>query len=205
MAYTDTFTGTNGTELSAYNANWVDAGDGVNMQINNNTVETTGGAFHGYYYNQTFASKHYGKLTIKGGRFIGPAIRMAAGANYYYCFGSVSSNSYPGQVVAGSATDWDSGQAQVNVGDILELAIDVTTEGTVHYKVNGSLVTTYTSKTALSGGRVGIAAYAAGAPSGREYCAPAPRRPPRRRAGGRLLHVLPQRTRRTALESRRHR
>src|SRR3990172_5209024 len=114
MAYTDTFTGTNGTELSAYNANWVDAGDGVNMQINNNTVETTGGAFHGYYYNQTFASKHYGKLTIKGGRFIGPAIRMAAGANYYYCFGSVSSNSYPGQVVAGSATDWDSGQAQVN-------------------------------------------------------------------------------------------
>lgn len=161
--YTDNFTGVDGTELHTYNAIWVDAGDAHNILIQSNGIRTISGAgFHAYLYNNTFSDKHYAKLAIGSNRFIGPGVRVASGQNYFYCFASTYTLSYPGQVVAGTPTDFDSGQAQVNVNDVVELAIDASVGTTIYYKVNGSVVQTYTGKSALTGGQGGITGYDGG-------------------------------------------
>ena len=171
MAFTDSFTNTNGTDLPVHDAAWTDAGDANVLEIQGNEVKgaTSGGIFAAYYYNQTFATKHYAKLRITATRFIGPGIRMATGQNYYYCFGAIADTTYPGEVIAGSATDWDAGQAAVNDNDVLELHVDAAVEGTVYYKVNGATIATYTGKTALTGGRAGIAGYLLANPTGDDW------------------------------------
>ena len=161
MAYTDAFTGTNGTLLPAYNAVWVNIGDD-SLQITSNTAGPSAGGFCSNLYNGTFADKHYAKATILSGNYIGPAIRMSSSQNYYYCFASLGDNSFIGEVIAGSATDWDSGQATVSASDVVEIGIDPTTSTTVLYKVNTVTIATYTGKSTLTGGKAGVAAYGSG-------------------------------------------
>lgn len=162
MAYTDAFTDTNGTELSAHNSNWVDAGNSNNIEIQSNVATATvASSFHGYYYNQSFNSKHYaqGVCGGGGGSATGPGIRMAAGPDYYYCFHFPTSNVYNGEVDDGSPTDWDGGLTSPTNGSTLRLEVDSSTETTIYYKVNGSTTETYTSKSTLTGGRGGVVAY----------------------------------------------
>ena len=172
--YTDSFTGVDGTDLPDHDAAWTDAGDARPFEIQSNEVTrvTPGGNFSAAFYNQTFNSKHYAKLKITAARFIGPGIRMATGKNYYYCNGAITGfgfKTYPGQYVAGTATDWDAGQALVGDNSVLELRVDATTEGTIYYYDDGVLVATYTGKTALTGGRPGITCYGVDDPTGDDW------------------------------------
>lgn len=163
--YTDAFTGTVDTDLDVYDATWVNIGPGLDTieigAANNirHDVDTAGGA---YLYNQTFNSKHYAKLKITDGAgYIGPAIRMAAGPNFYYCF-AANGGVYNGECISSSLSDWDGGQAGIADNDICEIRVDDTVETTIPYVVNGSTVQTYTSKSSLSGGKAGVCNYGSG-------------------------------------------
>ncbi len=163
MAYTDNFTTAETVALETHDANWV-ASLGAMTALSTDVCATDTGGHNGYYYNQTFASAHYSQTKASSGNYGGPCVRGAASGNYYYCYASLSANSYCGEVVSGSASDWDSGQASVSAGDVTRLEIDSSTTTTIYYKVNGSTVATFTSKSALSGGRAGVSGYGGGSP-----------------------------------------
>src|SRR3990167_372012 len=119
MAYTDTFTGTNGTSLEDYNVLWVPVTNADGIVINTNGIIGQTG-FCAYYYNQTFNSKHYSKLkgVAYGTQHTGPAIRVQAGNNWYYCAAfKTSGTTFNGENIAGSASDWDGGQSILAVND----------------------------------------------------------------------------------------
>lgn len=160
MAYTEPFTYTNGLALEVANVIWVDVDAIADQTINTNRLEGSGSP-GGYYYNNTFASKHYAQAVYISGQYNGPAIRVAASSNYYYCFAGTG-NTFPGEDIAGSLTDWNAGEAALAANDVYGLFVDSATEGTVYYKVNGSTVRTFTGKTALTGGRGGVACYGGG-------------------------------------------
>lgn len=160
MAYTDTFTNTNGTYLESHNANWVSVTGGNDYDIQGNGTRCVNSQ-SAYYYNQTFASAHYSKATRGTGVEGGPYVRVQSGAHsaYYCLYGAGDAKVYNGEVVSGSYSDWDSGVSGHSSGNVVELSIDSSTTTTVYYKVNGSTVATYTSKSALTGGRPGIGSY----------------------------------------------
>src|SRR3990167_4149656 len=147
MAYTDSFTGTDQTELPTYNANWVKVTTNAQkMEVFSNQCRGVGGGQGGMYlYNQTFASAHYAKAkaTLTSGNE-GVAVRAATGSggNGYYCIQSVGDKVYNGELVAGSFTDWDAGLTLPAANSIIELAIDGTTTTTIYYKDDGTTVAT---------------------------------------------------------------
>jgi hypothetical protein len=164
MAFTDSFTNANGTDLVVHNAKWIrrSQADEV-LEIQSNAVsnipfEEIGAA---YYYNETFNSKHYSKCKYLSNLTVGPAIRVDEGVwpnwSCYYCF--PDDKIYNGEMINDTGTDWDSGLTLPDVNSIIELTVDATTEGTVHYKDDGTTVATYTGKTALTGGRAGLSKY----------------------------------------------
>ncbi len=164
MAYTDAFTGTSGTNLETYNATWVNIDGGAGsfkIQSNQAQAQVLSDS-QGYLYNQTFASKHYAQAKVVDVAGAGPGIRMATGPNYYYCSPFAGDKVYNGEVVAGSATDWDAGLTVPAANTVCRLEVDSTTETTIIYKEGGVTKQTYTSKSSLSGGRAGLCAYSSG-------------------------------------------
>lgn len=161
---TDAFTNTTGTALTAHNALWLVPTGGTGMRIFANTAAapTSGGPNTVNYWNATFADAHYSKTVIASGQdnIAGSAIRIQSGSNqfYYARYVGFLSKVYAGQMVGGSADDWDSGQTFAE-GDEIELAVDASVSTTIHLKRNGTIVATYTGKNALSGGRPGVSAY----------------------------------------------
>lgn len=124
------------------------------------------------YYDETFNSKHYAEVDIayaNNNQYegTGPGIRIQTGADSgYYCIARCRPNSgnvriYVGQYIAGSNTHWEQDISGFNVGDRLGFEIDSATETTVHLMLNDVIDTTYTSKSALSGGKAGLSAYVA--------------------------------------------
>ena len=166
MAFTDAFTDTNGVDLEVHNTTWVKGtGSGVN-EIQSNAMcgldgDTTSNSFH--YWNDTFAASHYSQAVVAAGglQAIGPCIRaQAAAQSFYYCYlYAPSAAVFPGECVGGTGTDWDSGQAEALVGDTFGLFVDASTTTTIYYKKNAATIATYTSKSALSGGKAGVARY----------------------------------------------
>jgi len=162
MAYTDAFTDSSGTSLPSHDATWTNIGDS-NLSITSNQAGPSAGGACSDLWDDTFATAHYAQAVHKSGNYAGPAIRMAASSDFFYCFASQGDNSYPGESIAGSLSDWDSGQASVSADDVVRIEVDPSTSTTIHYKVNGSTVQTYTGKNNLSGGQGGLAAYGDGA------------------------------------------
>lgn len=166
MAYTDDFTDTNFTDLPVHNANWVTPPGGSTCEIDNNSMvgSAATNTIFCNYWNATFADAHYSKGVISAstGQH-GVAVRIQTGANsLFYCIwnGFLGTNLvFPGQCIAGTPTDWDSGIAGFTANDVLEFAIDPTVSTTFYVKKNGTTVATYTGKNALTGGKAGVAAY----------------------------------------------
>lgn len=159
--YTDAFTGTNDTALTTHNAAWVQGTSSGVMEIQSNGCAGNADASDGfYYYNQTFAAAHYSQcvLAAAGTESIGVVVRAQTAAKSCYYAGCWASGGllFAGETIAGTDTDWDSGQVDPNVGQSFGLYIDETTTTTVYYKVNGATIATYTSKSALTGGKAGV-------------------------------------------------
>lgn len=160
MAFTDTFTGTDGTELPTYNVKWVTPSGGTAMEVLGGTATGTvsGGVFNSNYYNDTFADKHYaiGTLAVGlDGGFHGITIRAQANGDFFYAIVEVGT-CFAGEYVGGTGVDWDGGQSGWAGGDTVELHVDATTSTTVHLKRNGTIIQTYTGKNALTGGKAGV-------------------------------------------------
>jgi len=159
------FTGTNGTALTAYSADFFVPTGGVGLQLNNGTATApgSGGPNCVNGYNGSAADAHYAQCVIATGQdnICGPAVRVQSGANsfFYARYVGFSSTVYAGECIAGTGTDWDSGVAGWAEGDTIRLEIDSGTSTTIYLKKNGTTVATYTSKNALSGGKPGISAY----------------------------------------------
>lgn len=158
--YSDAFAYSNGELNSVSSGVWVDIGLSNDINVASGQLDPQGGSnSHGYRYNQTFNSKHYSILQVVTGGLIGPAIRMGAGPDMYYCFAEATATTYVGEMDDGSPVDWDGGQSSPDTGETAELWVDESVEGTIYYKVEGVTIETYTSKTTLSGGSAGICAY----------------------------------------------
>lgn len=159
--YTDTFTNSNSTALTAHNANWAVPTGATGCRVFNNTAVSSSGNDSVNYWNQAVGAAQYAKTTFVSGQLepaCGPAVRVQSGADsYFYALVNTSGTVFCGQCIAGTATNWDSGQTGWAAGDTVELHTDPSTSTTFHLKRNGTTIATYTGKSALSGGFVGIA------------------------------------------------
>ena len=163
---TDAFTGTNGTALTTYSANWLlNSG---NFAINTNAVyPNQSGTESGARWNaDTFGNNQYaqGKLAniTTAGQTIGVAVRAAtSGAASYYGFyadGSGGGKTFLFKMVAGTWTQLGSLGAALAVNAVLRLEVSGTT---LTPKVNGSTQSPPGAQTdsAHSSGAAGISGY----------------------------------------------
>ena len=166
MAFTDAFTDTNGTALENHGTKWVNVQGGADSaDIQTNQYNTFAGGVAVYRYNDTFAAAQYAKATLKNSTGSpGVAVRAQSGAAscYYSIQDGGAGKVFNGELIAGSATDWDSGLTIASTNDVIELASDSGTTTTFYYKVNGSTIATYTGKSALSGGQGGVSGAGSG-------------------------------------------
>lgn len=169
MAYTETFEGTPGADLPTHNVIWQTSSGGTPCEISSDGHSfqaTVADIPNANYYNNTFADKHYAKGTIiiGGTGLAGITVRHQSAANsfFYALYDESSGHVFVGECIAGTPTDWAGGDVTGFVGgDVIELAVDATTSTTIHLKLNGTINTTFTSKSALSGGRGGVVAFLA--------------------------------------------
>lgn len=157
---TDTFTGTNGTALTTYSANWVlNFG---NFAITSNAIRgnSASNISMAHWQADTFANNQYAQGTISsfsGAGSIGVAVRCASGATATgYVFYTDTGSSYLFKYVAGSFTQLATGSALAN-GNTMRLEVSGTTLSAF---VNGALwnSTTYTDSS-ISTGYAGLGAY----------------------------------------------
>lgn len=156
-----TFTGVDGTDLPALDAIWATPTGGNSMEVSGNTACGTTLDFCCNYDSGTFADKHFSKAIPHASfaNYAGPAIRIQAGANsFYYAVRQNDGTVFAGQCITGTPTDWDSGQTGWTPGgsDDCELAVDPTTSTTILLKRAGVTIATFTSKSALAGGKPGV-------------------------------------------------
>lgn len=88
---TDAFTGTNGTSLSSYSANWVANGTASSIAISANGITSTiaDSAENAYHRSETaYNANQYAQVSFVTknavGTYIGPAVRVAAGSTKTY-------------------------------------------------------------------------------------------------------------------------
>jgi hypothetical protein len=160
-----TFTGTAGTALPTYSADFSTPSGGVSLELGAGgtaRAPASGGPECVNYYNGSATSTHYAKCVIATDQdnICGPAVRVQSGANSFYFARWIgyTGKVWAGECIAGSGSDWDTGQTFAE-GDEIGLEIDATTSTTIYLKRNGSTVATYTSKSTLTGGKPGISAY----------------------------------------------
>lgn len=159
----DNFTGTNGTALTTYDANWIlNAGD-FSIQTNalaaNGATGTTECAarYAGTYPNDHFAEAALSAVAAVANARIGVAVRCAtdASANYYgLYYDHDAGETYLFKVVAGAWTQLGASfTAGLSVGDTLRLDVTGTT---LTYLLNGVSQGTR-SDSDLSSGSPGVA------------------------------------------------
>jgi len=126
---TDSFTDSNGTQLTAHSSDWtLNSGD---FDIQSNACAPDAGGELGAHWNaDVFDDDQYAEGEIKAvaaNRAIGVACRCATNASEnYYGWYSTSSNSYVFKVVADSWTSLGSGSA-FSASDVIRLEVSGTT------------------------------------------------------------------------------
>lgn len=126
---TDVFTGSDGTALTTYSANWtLNFGD---FQILGNQLRTNSPGNDGlaYWNADTFANNQYAQCTLSmlGPSYVGPAVRCAVGGadTGYYFFGGPER--YLTKVVTGTFTQLGSTGGAASVGQVYRLEANGTT------------------------------------------------------------------------------
>ena len=165
---TDTFTGTDGTALTTYSANWsLNSG---NFVINTNSVAPNQALIEGgaRWNADTFASDQYaqGKIVAvsTSGQTIGVAVRAStSGTASYYGFyndGSGGGKTFLFKMVSGTWTQLGAIGTGLAANDVIRLEISGTT---LTPKVNGVTKSPPGAQTdsALSSGAAGLSGYSA--------------------------------------------
>jgi len=163
--YSTDFEGTPGTLIPTFDPNFATHTGGVSCKISADghalAGNTPGGPsdFCGNYYTGTVGDAQFSRGTLTTDTACVPVvtIRNQAGAvSFFYALWVPGTGAFAGEMVAGSATDWEGNIAGFGAGDTIEIAADVTTATTIYLKRNGTVIRTYTGKNALSGGKVGF-------------------------------------------------
>jgi hypothetical protein len=139
MAITDAFTGTNGTGLVAYSANWAYlVGATTSAQIQTNALAMADvGNDHGARRTETpFANDHYAQVAIstvgtEAGEVMGVAVRAGAAAsgNFYgFHWGDDDGSNYLFEMAGGAWTQIGStGTSTQDIADVIKLTCSGTT------------------------------------------------------------------------------
>lgn len=162
MAITDSFTGTNGTGLPAYSANWAYTyGSGVDLQIQSNAAAGASTALdRACERTETgFSADHYAQITlaaVASNASVGVAVRCqgSASGNYYGFYGDTGA-SYLFENTGATFTQLGSNGAAVAVSDVLKLTASGTT---LTPAKNGSTLSPPGAQTdaTYSGGKPGV-------------------------------------------------
>jgi hypothetical protein len=137
MAITDAFTGTNGTGLAAYSANWAYVRGGTtNFQIQTNAVACTNGLGAHLFARRTettFPTDHYAQCVLSvasddGSVAMGVAVRCGAAASGNgYGFFAAGGDNYVIELAGGSETTLGNGGAVIGVGSVMKFTATGTT------------------------------------------------------------------------------
>lgn len=154
---TDSFTGTDGTALASYSANWTDAILTHILSSNRATWDASAAYHLSFYSGATFSNDQYGQVAFLTGttnQYVGPAVRCnnTSGGNGYAAFGSGATIQ---KAVNGVWTDLGIGTGAWANTDTIKL--DVTGNLLTVYK-NGVSVTS-TNDNSHSAGSPGIGSY----------------------------------------------
>lgn len=152
---TDVFTGSDGTALTTYSANWTN-NQGA-FKIGGNAVTPNADGDDAAHWNaDAFANDQYAQGVIGAigtAVYIGVAVRCAASAATFYSFtGNSNDASYLSKYVAGSYTDLGSAAA-FTAGQTVRIEAEGTT---VRCKINGTTVISVTD-TGIASGSAGVA------------------------------------------------
>lgn len=162
IVVTDSFTGSDGTNLTAYSANWT--ANASIMVIKSNGFRPNGGASTHVLYSRNDVSpgpNQYAQTTCgtqDDSNYIGPAVRIAAATADGYFFHCGNAGCYYGKAVSGVYTDFNgTSLGTAASGDVLK----ITAIGTkISVYKNGTLLASTTDST-FSSGRVGIKGFGA--------------------------------------------
>jgi len=129
---TDAFTGTNGTALPTYSANWsYVVGSTTDHQIQSNAVATNSGADVASRSNhQAYGADQFSQAVISGvetGQYRGVCVRMGAdGSNNYYGFAADGISSFLFRYESGSFTQIGTNGSGIANGQVIRLEIEGT-------------------------------------------------------------------------------
>ena len=168
LPYQDTFTAASNSTLQSYSANWTISAGAFSVDATNDAVyPNSAGAECGAFVNsETPSADQYAQVVLSNivdaNASVGPAVRCAAGGNYYGLYYSRSGGGmvFLFKMVGGT---WTGIAESIGVGawangDVLRLEVSGTT---LTPKRNGTLIAALGTKTdsSLSSGKVGICGY----------------------------------------------
>lgn len=154
---TDAFTGTNGTALTTYSANWT-YNKGT-FAIHTNALQCTVDGFDAaaHWNADTFSNDQYSRATVTAIdplAYIGVAVRCQASAETWYeVIGNSNDATYFYKVVAGSGSSLAATTAPLAVNDVIEIRASGTT---ISWYKNSTLMQSVTD-TSISSGYAGVA------------------------------------------------
>ncbi len=156
MTLRDNFNRANG----ALGSNWSSSGGAAAYTIVSNTAASSNAEVEeAVWWNATtFAADHFAEVTIttvSANAFIGPAVRISSGGNYYGFYGDNSAR-YLIRVVGGTWTSLATTGTGFANGNVVRLEVEGTT---LRAYINGVLWTSTTDSN-LSSGSAGITSWA---------------------------------------------
>lgn len=158
---TDTFTGSNGTQITAHSGSWtLNAGD-FDIQSNALAPDSGGNECGAHWNADTFDDDQYAEATYVAGQALfatGIAVRCHASAATYYGFyidPFSGTNSYLFKQVAGSWTQIGSNIGNPATSSVIRLEAEGTTLRVID---DGSTIRTSTDSS-ISSGYAGVAGY----------------------------------------------
>jgi hypothetical protein len=162
----DSFTYANSITLAGGSGGaWALGTASTTMGINTNAVYPTGGECSDYWTADTPGNDHYTQITIvalTAAGYVGPAIRVATGADTRYGYYASTTDSYFFKSVAGTWTQLGSTGAACAVNDVLYIQASGTG---LTGKKNGSTTFTQTDS-AIASGRLGVTGFASSPDTG---------------------------------------
>ena len=156
MTLRDNFNRANG----ALGSNWSSSGGAAAYTIVSNTAASSNAQVEeAVWWNATtFAADHFAEVTIttvSSNAFIGPAVRVSSGGNYYGFYGDNASR-YLISVVGGTWTSLATTGTGFTNGDVVRLEVEGTT---LRAYINSVLLTSVTDSS-LSSGSAGLTSWA---------------------------------------------
>jgi len=155
---TDSFTGTNGTQIEVYSANWTLNAGAIDIQSNAIAPDNPTDESGAHWNADSFSNDQYAELTLAAlasGYQIGPAVRAHVSAATYYIYYTDGGATQIAKMVGGVWTQLGSDLANPANGSVLKLEVSGTTLTAYDDDVSQGSRT----DSSIASGYAGVAAY----------------------------------------------